>query len=323
MSLARYAVRRALGATLLVYVVAMAAFVLTRLAPGDFVDVVRFDAPAEARAEARRRLGLDRPLLVQIAEVAVGALRLDFGDSLLYEGRKVTPIVLERARNTFVLGASALLLATLVGLPLGRFTGTHDGALARLARGGSLLVLSLPPLLAALLLAVVAARTRLLPTGGMTSPQSLAGAAWLVDVARHLVLPACALALPLAATLERLQAAAIAEAVRLPFVDASRARGLDREAAIRGHAWPVSLVPVLGVYGVIIGSVLSGAFAVEVVMQWPGMGRLLVDAMTHRDAGLVAGCAAAAAAGLAVGTVAADVALAVLDPRARSGGTSA
>jgi ABC-type dipeptide/oligopeptide/nickel transport system permease component len=319
MTLARYAIRRALGAALLVYVVAVAAFVLTRLAPGDFVDVAQFDQDARVRAAARQRLGLDRPLPAQIVDVAIGALRLDFGPSLLYEGRAVTPIVAERARNTFLLGVAALLLATAIGLPLGRFTGTRTGPRARLARGGSLLVLSVPPLLAALLLAVVAARTRLLPSGGMTSAQTLTGTAWWLDVARHLILPASALALPLAATLERLQAAAIADAVRLPFVGASRARGLDEGAAIRVHAWPVSLVPVLGVYGVIIGSVLSGAFAVEVVMQWPGLGRLLVDAMTHRDAGLVAGCAAAAAAGLALGTLVADVALAVLDPRVRLG----
>jgi ABC-type dipeptide/oligopeptide/nickel transport system permease component len=323
MTLARYAIRRALGAAFLVYAVAVAAFLLTRVAPGDFVDVRFFDRDAAQRQAERHRLGLDRPLLAQLAGAATGALRLDFGTSLLYEGQAVTPIVLERARNTFLLGVTALALATLVGLPLGRFTGTQDGGLARLARGASLLVLSLPPLLAALLLAVFAAHTRLLPSGGMTSPEPLAGMAWLLDVGRHLVLPACALALPLAATLERLQAAAIADARRLPFVDASRARGLDRRAAIRAHAWPVSLVPVLGVYGVIVGSVLSGAFAVEVVMQWPGLGRLLVDAMTHRDAGLVAGCAAAAAAGLAVGTLAADVALAVVDPRTRIGGTGA
>ena len=87
MTLARYAVRRALGAALLVYVVAVAAFVLTRLAPGDFVDVGQFEEDARVRAEARHRLGLDRPLLVQVGEIAVGALRLDFGNSLLYEGR--------------------------------------------------------------------------------------------------------------------------------------------------------------------------------------------------------------------------------------------
>ena len=317
MTLAAYAIRRACGAALLVYVVAVGAFVLTRLAPGDIVIIMRPDAEAEEQAAERHRLGLDRPLAAQLSEVALGAVRLDFGDSHLYEGRAVTPIVAERARNTLVLGVAALLVATVIGVPLGRFTGTRQGPLARLARGASLLLLSLPPMLAALLLAVLAARTRLLPTGGMVSAGASAGLTYWVDVARHLVLPSLALGLPIAAILERLQAFAIAEAARLPFVDASRARGLDAGTAIRVHAWPVSLIPVLGVYGVIIGSVLSGAFVVEVVMQWPGLGQLSVEAMKARDAGLVAGCTAAAAGGLAVGTVMADIALAAVDPRVR------
>jgi peptide/nickel transport system permease protein len=322
MTLARYALRRTIGAALLVYVVALGAFALTRLAPGDIVDILRPNDSQEARDAERRRLGLDRPLAVQLADEAGRLLRFDLGTSLLQEGRPVAEIVAENARNTAILGVSALLLATLIGLPLGRFTGTHHGVGARLVRAGSLVVLSVPPLLAALVLSMVAARSRMLPPGGMTSSGAEGGVAWWLDVARHLVLPSLALALPLAATLERLQAVAIAEAMRLPFVAASRARGLDIDAAVQRHAWRVSLVPVLGVYGVIVGSVLSGAFAVEVVTQWPGLGRLIVDAMSFRDAGLVAGCAAAAAAGLAVGTLAADIALAAIDPRVRLGGRS-
>jgi peptide/nickel transport system permease protein len=323
MSLTRYAAGRALRSALLVYVVAVGAFVLTRLAPGDFATVSDERSTSADREQRRHRFGLDRPLVEQVAAIAVGALRLDFGPSLLYEGRPVMPMVRERAGNTLVLGLAALLVATGIGLPLGRFTGTQAGLAARFARAASMLVLSTPPLLAALLLAFVAARTRMLPSGGMTSSQSVTGVAQWVDLARHLVLPALALALPLAATLERLQAAAIGEAMRLPFVGASRARGLGEASSIRRHAWPVSLVPVLGVYGVLIGSVLSGAFVVEVVTQWPGLGRLMVDAMVARDAGLVAGCAAAAAAGLAAGTLVADIALAALDPRVRLDGRAA
>ena len=325
MSLVRYAVRRALFAALLVYMVAVGAFLLTRLAPGDFVatrDSDTSEVSEQARAERRHRLGLDRPLLAQVLQIAGGALRLDFGPSLLFEGRPVTPLVMERAGNTFLLGLAALIVATAIGLPLGRFTGTQSGPVAGFARGVSMLVLSTPPLLAALLLAVVAARTRIVPPGGMTSAQVLTGADWWLDVARHLVFPSFALALPLAATLERLQAS------RLPMrygcrSSAPAGRVGSTAAAVRRHAWPVSLVPVLGVYGVIIGSVLSGAFAVEVVTQWPGLGRLMVEAMMARDAGLVAGCAAAAAAGLAVGILVADIGLAVLDPRVHLGGASA
>src|SRR5262249_43340635 len=130
---------------------------------------------------------------------------------------------------------------------------------------------------------------------------------------------ALALAIPLAATLEKLQSEAIEAAAKEPFVAASRARGVDRLRSILHHAWPVSLRPVLGLYGLMIGSLFSGSFVVEVVTSWPGLGRLMFDALKARDLFLVAGCAATGALFLAVGTLLADLALAYTDPRAGTG----
>ncbi len=135
-------------------------------------------------------------------------------------------------------------------------------------------------------------------------------------------IPVMALALPLAASLERLQSQAIAGANREPFVAASRARGLTEGASLVRHAWPASLRPVLGLYGVMIGSLFSGSFVVEVVTSWPGLGRLMYDALRARDLYLVAGCAASGAVFLAVGTLIADVLLAIADPRVRVEGRS-
>lgn len=142
---------------------------------------------------------------------------------------------------------------------------------------------------------------------------------WFADLAHHLPLPALALAIPMAATLERLQSQAIASALHERFVAASRARGVDRARSILRHAWPVSLRPVLGLYGVMIGSLFSGSFVVEVVTNWPGLGRLMFDALKARDLFLVAGCAATGALFLAAGTLLADLLLAYMDPRVRSG----
>jgi peptide/nickel transport system permease protein len=144
-------------------------------------------------------------------------------------------------------------------------------------------------------------------------------AEWLADLARHLPVPALALAIPIAATLEKLQSEAIEAASRERFVAASRARGVDRARAILRHAWPVSLRPVLGLYGLMIGSLFSGSFVVEVVTSWPGLGRLMFDALKARDLFLVAGCAATGALFLAVGTLIADLVLAFTDPRVASG----
>jgi peptide/nickel transport system permease protein len=218
-----------------------------------------------------------------------------------------------------VLALAALVLATLIGIPLGVYTGTHrSGAAPAVARAASVVLLSTPPLIGSLLLVFLAARTGWLPVGGMTSADVAAGwPARLADVLAHLAVPALALALPLAATLERLQSQALAETSREPFVRASRARGVTARHALIRHAWPVSLGPLLGLYGLMIGSLLSGSFIVEVVTAWPGLGRLMVNGLLARDIYLVAGTAAAGAACLSAGTLIADVTHALIDPRVR------
>jgi peptide/nickel transport system permease protein len=115
------------------------------------------------------------------------------------------------------------------------------------------------------------------------------------------------------------QSQALADSLAHPFVDATRARGVTYREAVLRHAWPVSLGPVLGLYGLMIGALFSGSFVVEVITAWPGLGRLMVDALRARDLFLVAGTAAAGAACLAVGTFAGDVVHAALDPRVREG----
>jgi peptide/nickel transport system permease protein len=140
---------------------------------------------------------------------------------------------------------------------------------------------------------------------------------WARDVAWHLPVPALALALPIGAMLERLLAQSMAETIRAPFVMAAEARGLSRQRIVWGHAVRVALQPVVSIYGLIVGTLLSGSFMVEIITAWPGLGRLTYDALRGRDVYLVAGCAAAGALFLAIGGVIADAAQAALDPRVR------
>jgi len=316
----RYLLRRLGFALLLVLVVSSASLLLTTLAPGDITSEDALQLDPAALAKRRAELGLDRPLAAQYLAWVSGAVRLDFGHSLLYS-RPVSTLVGERALNTAVLALAALLLATAIGLPLGVYSGSRSRGLGRAAvRVLSILALSIPPLIGSLALVFLAARTGWLPVGGMSSSAGLdlTWAQWLVDLGRHLPIPALALALPLAAALERLQSQAMEKAVREPFVAASRARGVGPVLAIVRHAWPVSLRSVLGLYGVMIGSLFSGSFVVEVVTAWPGLGRLMYDALKARDLYLVAGCAASGAFFLAAGGWIADALLAIADPRVRS-----
>ncbi len=313
MSLARFVVRRTVGGIVFALVVASLALLLARLVPGDAATAEALAMSPEQRAALRAELGLDQPLLSQYGYWLLGLARFDLGQSSLFK-RPVADLVGERALNTGLLAAAALVVASLVGVPLGRFTGANRGALARAVRMASIAVLSLPPLLSALLLVFIAAQTGWFPVGGMTSGR-LDGTAWFLDLLWHLPVPVLALALPLAATLERVQSRSMAEAMGQPFVHASRARGLTTARTQREHAWPASLAPVLGVYGVLVGALFSGSFVVEIVTSWPGLGRLLFDALRSRDVWLVAGCGAAGAVSLAVSTTLADVLHAALDPR--------
>jgi len=316
----RYLLRRLGFAVLLVVVASSASLLLTRLAPGDITSEQALALDPAARARLRSELGLDRPLAAQYLSWLGGVARLDFGRSLLYS-RPVNSLIGERALNTAVLAVAALVVATAIGLPFGVYSGSRSRGLGRsVVRAASIVALSVPPLIGSLALVFLAARTGWLPVGGMTSAAGMdaSWAQWLGDLARHMPIPVLALALPLAATLERLQSQAIEKAIREPFVAASRARGLGHAQAIVRHAWPVSLRSVLGLYGVMIGSLFSGSFVVEVVTSWPGLGRLMYDALKARDLYLVAGCAASGAFFLAAGTWIADALLALADPRVRS-----
>ena len=316
----RYLLRRLAFALLLVFVVSSAALVLTRLAPGDFATQQCVDLSAAECDRLRDRLGLNQSPAAQYLSWMSGAIRFDFGESFLYS-RPVGALVRERALNTAVLATMALLAATLIGIPLGVYSGTSTGFGRAIVRVISVVGVSVPPLIGSLALVFLAARTGWFPVGGMSSAGGIdmTWAQWLADLARHLPLPALALAIPMAATLERLQSQAIEAASRERFVAASRARGVDRARSILRHAWPVSLRPVLGLYGVMIGTLFSGSFVVEVVTTWPGLGRLMFDALKARDLFLVAGCAATGAFFLAAGTLIADLLLAYTDPRVRSG----
>jgi peptide/nickel transport system permease protein len=302
--------RRLLLALLLVFVVSSAALLLVDAAPGDHFSAFDLD-PATAAAE-RHRLGLDRPLVARYSAWLGRAARFDFGESMKYR-RPVAQLVGERAPMTALLGFAALALATLIGVPAGIFTGSRRNAFTAATRALSLVVISVPSLVTSFALLFLAARTGWLPVGGFTS--SADGQVWAG--ARYLILPAIALALPIAATIERLQSQAVSDALSEPSLRAALARGCSRRRVVWRHAFRLSLTPVLAIYGVIVGTVLSGSFAVEIVTSWPGLGALMYDALVSRDLFLVAGCAGAGAIFLALGTLAADIALALADPRTR------
>ena len=311
----RYVVRRLAFAVFLVLAVSSASLVLARLAPGDYViGSLGIQARRETIEAARERYGLNKSIAAQYGDWLAHAVRFDFGNSLLYD-RPVRDLVPERAANTAILALSGLVIATLVGVPLGIVGGARrSGILAGAIRLCSVVLLSLPPLLTSILLVFVAARTGWFPISGIRSTGATAGS--MLDLLHHLVVPAAALALPVAAMFERLQSQAMRETIDEPFVGAAIARGVPWRRIVWRDALKPALRPVAAVYGLVIGTLLSGSFAVEVITSWPGLGSLMLDALRARDVYLVAGCAGAGAVFLALGTMVSDLALALVDPRA-------
>ena len=154
-----------------------------------------------------------------------------------------------------------------------------------------------------------------MPIAGMRSAGEPVSGLTL-DLLRHMAVPSLALALPLAATIVRLQAQAMAETVNAPFVLAARARGVSWNRIVWRDALKAALRPVAAVYGLMFGTLLSGSFVVEYVYSWPGLARLMLEALRARDIYLVAGCAAAGSVFIAIGSLLSDAALALVDPRA-------
>ena len=243
------------AALVLVFIVTSSAVLLAGVSPGDYA--TNFGLSAEQIASERHRLGLDRPVGRQYTRWLTRAVTFDFGESFQYQ-QPVMDLVRQRAANTALLALSALVVATLMGIPAGVMTGSRrSGLLTRLIRGASLVLLSVPPLIGSLVLITIAARTGWLPVSGMGGPASF-------------VVPTLALALPIAATLERLQSQSIREALQRPSMIAAASRGVPGARLVWRHGWRLSLGPLLAIYGVIVGSLFSGSFAVEMVTSWPG-----------------------------------------------------
>lgn len=301
-----YLANRLLLSLLAVWGVATLVFFVIRLVPGD--PAVVFAGPSATAAQIERvrvRLGTDRPLLAQYLGFAADVLRLDFGVSYRWN-RPVASLVAERVPATALLAASALAIAVVVGVPLGVLAAQHRGRwLDKAISVASLVGQALPNFwIGIVLILVLSARLRLLPSSGIGT--------W-----RHLVLPALTLSLPLLGLLVRLVRAGLLEVLNEDFVRTARARGLSDRAVLIKHAGRNTLIPVVTMIGLQFAQMLGGAVVIETVFGWPGLGRLLVDAVGTRDYAFVQAAVIFIAIGYTVVNLLVDLSYGALDPRVR------
>ncbi len=316
-----YILRRTGQLALTAFLVASATFLLSALIPGDFFtrQLVDPTVHVETIRNLRQQYGLDEPLHVQYVRWLGNAMHLDLGYSLSYR-RPVASVIIDAIAKTLWIGAPALILGLLAGILLGTFHGIRsDGPTRLILDVLSTVALALPTIVLGLAALLIASRTHWFPLGGMSSAsaQELAAWDWLLDRAHHLALPVVCLAIPLAASIERIQSAATRSALGESWVCSARARGVGPRALFFRHVLRPSINSVISVSAPLLAGVLSGSLVLEIVFSWPGLGRAMYDAVLNDDLHLLVGGASASTVLLVAANTAADLLLLALDPRTR------
>ncbi|WP_117213503.1 ABC transporter permease [Allorhizocola rhizosphaerae] len=305
----RVIVKRLLTGVLVMWGAASLIFLIVRVAPGDPVTILLgTDASAEQIAELTASLGLDRPLLSQYLTYLTDVARLDFGRSYLL-GQPAMPEVLERVPATAELMLTSTAIAVVVGLALGLLAGSRPGSIVdRIVSACTIALQSFPTFWVGIMLILAFALAfRMLPSAGAGTPA-------------HLVLPSVTLALPFTAIVARLTRTSVAETMGEPYIQTARSKGLTERQVLAGHALRNSLIPVVTVVGLHMGGLMGGAVIVENVFAWPGLGSLIVDAVSNRDYAVVQAATFLIAGIVMLFNLVTDLVYSQLDPRIRLDG---
>ena len=302
-----YAIRRLAGALPTLLVIVTAAFFLMRLAPGGPFDDEQTLAP-EIAANLEAAYGLDQPILVQYRNYLGGLLRGDLGPSFRYKDFEVSELIARGLPITAGLGAAALLLAVIAGVPLGMLAGRRRNRTSdHVVMGVALAGIAVPNFVVAPLLALVfGVLLGWLPVSG-----------WESGNLRYAILPVVTLALPLIAYIARLTRGSLLEVLQSPHIRTARAKGLSESRILWRHAFKPTILPVVSFLGPAAAALLTGSLVVEQIFGLPGVGRYFVQGAVNRDYTLVLGMVVFYAVLIVLLNLLVDLAYGWLDPRIR------
>jgi peptide/nickel transport system permease protein len=317
-----YLLRRVLQAIFLLFGVSILTFVFSSLAPGNYLDEMRLNPQISASTltALRAQYDLDQPLPWRYARWMQSIAHGELGYSFAYNS-PVAPLLAARARNTLALTAISTLLAWALALPLGVWSADRLGRLPDRALSLSTATLmAIPELVLALGLLIFAARSGWFPTGGMVSIEfdDLSQFEKLRDLLWHLALPAAALVFSALPLLLRHIRAEVAQALATPALLVATAHGIPRRRLLYRYALRAAANPLISLFGFSVGTLLSASLLVEIVMSWPGLGPLLLEAILARDLYLVIGGVLFSTIFLVAGNFLADLLLYWADPRIRT-----
>lgn len=321
----RFFIRRLAQSLLLILILIIVNFLLIHLAPGDPVHLLAGQSGDEKYYEfIRAKFGLNQPLATQLWIYLSSVVRGDLGYSLGYQ-QPVIGVIVTRIPATLLLAISAVLVSSVAGVVLGveaarRENSVIDRSINVLALAGY----SVPSFsVGHLLLIVFALRLGLFPAQNMSSASSeLTGLSYGLDLLWHLVLPVTALAVVYVAQIMRLTRSSMLTVLGENFVIAARAKGLSEQRVVYGHALRNALLPIVTIVGHDFGMLLSGAVLIETVFAWPGVGRLMIDALAMRDYPVLMGLFLMISVSVILVNFIVDMTYAAIDPRIRYGRTS-
>jgi peptide/nickel transport system permease protein len=313
--MARYIVRRILGALLVMWAVTTLVFFMMRIVPGDPIAAMLYDAgDAETVARLREKLGLDQSMLVQYVKWFWAVLHGDFGASLYGSNAPVGQLIVEAFPRTLSLTALAFAIAVLIAVPAGLIAATRRNSAAdHVVTVAAFLGLSMPDFwLGILLIIVFAAQLQWLPAIGY-APLSEGFWPWF----SHLILPALAAGTTFSAIIARMIRSSMIEVLKTDYIRVADAKGLARAAVVLRHAFPNALIPVVTVMGIAMALLMANAVVVENVFAIKGIGRLLIGSILNRDYPVVQGTVIVVSAIFVFMNLAVDLLYTVIDPRIR------
>ncbi|ACD67048.1 binding-protein-dependent transport systems inner membrane component [Sulfurihydrogenibium sp. YO3AOP1] len=297
------------------------SFLIIQMAPGDYLDQLKMNPQISEKTlkQLEETYGLNQPILVQYFKWLINAIKFDLGYSFSYN-MSVLDLIKDRIGNTLFLSITSGVLAWLLAVPLGVLAAVKQNSIIdKVVQVFSFTFMSLPGFFLAFILLFFSVKTGVLPTGGAVSPNydQMSLFEKILDRLWHVSLPAFVLAITSLAGLVRLVRSAMVESLQSEYVMFARSKGLKEKDIILKHALRNALNPFITILGFEIASLLSGAALIEIIVNWPGMGMLMLDAVLSQDLYLVMGGLYIGAIMLIIGNLIADILLAKLDPRIR------
>jgi peptide/nickel transport system permease protein len=312
-----YTLQRLLYVVVVVWIMSVLIFAITQLLPGNVAYAILGQYATNAQiAELERLLGLNDPWYAQYWRWFVRLLHGDFGQSIVMQ-RPAGPLILDAFGRSAILAAIAISLVAAIGTWLGIHSATHRGMLSdRLLTLAQYFFIAVPEFFWAIL-AIILFSVWLgwLPATGYTPIGEGGVGRWLL----HLILPVATLVFGLIAHVSRLTRSSMLETLRSAYILTARAKGLPRRLVLRRHALPNALLPTITVLAVDVGILIGGVVVVETIFAYPGLGRLLIYAIEHRDISLLQGGMMLVTTVYALANLAADLLYALVNPRIRYG----